>query len=347
MTQAHDTQQSDLNEQHLKEWLSSTLGEKVNQLEISKFSAGQSNPTYKVNVNQQDYVLRRKPFGKLLPSAHAVDREFKIISALGKSGFPAPEPIALCQDENVLGVDFYLMKFVDGRIFRETTMPDSSNEQRRAVNFELMRNLTDLHKLDYKAIGLDDFERPGNYFERQVTRWTKQYRASETDSLPDVDNLIDYLCSSTPEQSGTSLIHGDYRLDNVCFHKNEVKAIAVLDWELTTIGDPLADLAYCTMYWYMPADDPFSLVNVDHAETGIPTLEEMQTHYAESAGLSSLPKMEWYYAFNMFRLVGIFQGIKKRMIDGNASSKQAGKVATLIPGLAAKGWELAQQADTH
>lgn len=344
MDQFEQSTQPRLNEEALGDWLTSVLGETVENLTIEKFSAGQSNPTYKLSVNQQDYVLRRKPFGKLLPSAHAVDREFKIIEALRKTGFPVPEPIALCTDDDVLGVDFYLMRFVDGRIFRETTMPQSSKEERRAVNFELMRNLADLHQVDFRSIGLADFERPGNYFDRQVKRWTKQYQASQTDTLPDVENLIEFLADSVPQQTGVALIHGDYRLDNVIFEADSIKTKAVLDWELTTTGDPIADLAYCTMYWHMPKGDPFSLANVDHKETGIPTLEDMLSCYADAAGLTTVPKMEWYYAFNMFRLVGIFQGIKKRIIDGNASSNQAEKVAALIPDLAHKGWELAQRA---
>jgi aminoglycoside phosphotransferase (APT) family kinase protein len=320
------------------------LGEKASDIAVNKFSAGQSNPTYKIDFAGKAYVLRRKPFGKLLPSAHAIDREYKIISALYPTGFPVAKPIALCEDEAVLGVDFYLMEFVDGKIYRETTMPDSPKSERRAVNLELMRNLTELHKLDYKAVGLGDFERPGNYFERQVKRWSKQYRASETETISDVENLISFLSESVPEQSGSSIIHGDYRLDNVSFEKTDAKAKAVLDWELTTIGDPIADLTYCTMYWHMPEKDKFSLLNCDFEATGIPRIEEMQEHYAQCAGLSALPQLDWYYAFNMFRTVGIFQGIKKRMLDGNASSSAAQEIVKLIPGLAEKGWELAKKA---
>jgi aminoglycoside phosphotransferase (APT) family kinase protein len=341
---SNQDRQSDLNKGNLKDWLSSILGESSDKIDIDKFSAGQSNPTYKLTFANKDYVLRRKPFGKLLPSAHAVDREFRIIEALHPTGYPVPKPIALCQDEDILGVDFYVMEFVDGKIYRETTMTDSPKEERKAVNLELMRNLAELHKIDFKAVGLADFERPGNYFERQVNRWTKQYRATQTEEMADVEKLIEFLPSSLPEQHGTSLIHGDYRLDNVCFEKNEAKAKAVLDWELTTTGDPLADLTYCTMYWHMPSTDKFSLLNCDFDATGIPRIEEMQAHYAECAGLSSLPQLDWYYAFNMFRLVGIFQGIKKRIIDGNASSSAAQEIVELIPGLAKKGWELAQKA---
>jgi aminoglycoside phosphotransferase (APT) family kinase protein len=335
---------SDLNEAHLQEWLSKVIGKTSDELDIHKFSAGQSNPTYKLTYAGNDYVLRRKPFGKLLPSAHAMDREYRIIEALHPTGYPVAKPIALCQDEDVIGVDFYVMEFVDGRIFRETTMDSSPKEERRAVNLELMRNLAALHKVDYKQAGLGDFERPGNYFERQVKRWTKQYRATQTDELIEVEKLIEFLPSTLPEQHGSSLIHGDYRLDNVSFEKHEAKAKAVLDWELTTIGDPLADLTYCTMYWHMPATDKFSLLNCDFESTGIPRIEEMQEHYAECAGLSALPQLDWYYAFNMFRTVGIFQGIKKRIIDGNASSAVAHEIVELIPGLAKKGWELAEKA---
>lgn len=335
---------SDLDEHKLIEWLSSLLGENADSISIDKFSAGQSNPTYKVEFAGKAYVLRRKPFGKLLPSAHAIEREYRIISALHPTGFAAPGPIALCEDEAVLGVSFYLMEFVDGKIYRETTMPDASKGERRAVNLELMRKLSELHKLDYKAIGLADFERPGNYFERQVKRWSKQYRACETEKITDVENLITFLSDSVPDQSGSSIIHGDYRLDNVCFEKLNPEVKAVLDWELTTIGDPIADLTYCTMYWHMPSADRYSLLNCDFDASGIPRLEEMQEHYAQCAGMSRLPQLDWYYAFNMFRTVGIFQGIKKRMLDGNASSSVAQEVVELIPSLAEKGWELAKKA---
>jgi aminoglycoside phosphotransferase (APT) family kinase protein len=335
---------SDLDEPKLIEWLSSLSGEKADTISVKKFSAGQSNPTYRVDFAGEAYALRRKPFGQLLPSAHAIEREYKVISALHPTGFPAPRPIALCEDEAVIGVSFYLMEFVDGKIFRETTMPGSSKNERRAVNLELMRNLSELHKLDFKSIGLADFERPGNYFERQVKRWSKQYRACETETLTHVENLITFLSDSVPDQSGSSIIHGDYRLDNVSFEKNNAKVKAVLDWELTTIGDPIADLTYCTMYWHMPSADRYSLLNCDFDASGIPRLEEMQEHYAQCAGMSHLPQLDWYYAFNMFRTVGIFQGIKRRMLDGNASSSVAQEVVALIPGLAEKGWELAKNA---
>ena len=333
--------QSDLNEGNLKDWLSSILGEKSDSLVVSKFDQGQSNPTYRLTFAGKDYVLRRKPFGKLLPSAHAVDREYKILSALAPVGYKVPTPIALCKDENVLGIDFYLMEFLDGRVFGHLHMPNSNPTERRDVNLNLMQALSELHRVDYKQAGLGDFERPGNYYERQVKRWSKQYRATETEEIAAVEFLLDYLPSSIPEQTGTCIIHGDYSLKNVMFEKERSRALAVLDWELTTIGDPLADLTYCTMYWVMPPEDPFSLSNIDHKETGIPTISEMQERYALEADLGYLPNLDWHYAFNLFRLVGIFQGIKKRMIDGNASGSQASEIAKLIPALAERAQKIA------
>ena len=324
----------DINIENLTDWLQITLGSQSRSVSLEKFKGGQSNPTYKVGFDGADYVVRRKPFGDLLPSAHAVDREFQIIKALHPTGFAVPKPVALCQDPDVIGVDFYLMEFVEGRIYRHTHMPEAPPEARRKIYTELAKYLTELHKVDFKAAGLGDFERSGNYFERQIKRWTKQYRASQTDDVPAIDALIEYLSGSVPAQTRTAIIHGDYTIKNVSFDNYETKVNAVLDWELTTIGDPLADLTYCTMYWVMPPDDPFSLATINHKETGIPALEEMQQFYAEAAGLSDLPPLDWHYAFNLFRLVGIFQGIKKRAIAGNASSSQTAEIVSLIPALA-------------
>jgi len=228
-----------------------------------------------VRFSGQDYVLRRKPFGDLLPSAHAVDREFRILEALKPQGFAVPAPIALCQDEDVIGVDFYLMEFVDGRVFHHAHMPDTAPQERRAAYLGLANTLAELHRIDFDAAGLGDFARPGNYYERQVRRWSKQYRATRTEENADIEHLLECLPDQIPAQTGTCIVHGDYSLRNVVLGHDSARVAAVLDWELTTIGDPLADFSYMTMLWAMPLADPFAMGHVDLAAAGIPGLQPM------------------------------------------------------------------------
>jgi aminoglycoside phosphotransferase (APT) family kinase protein len=284
--------------------------------------------------------MRRKPPGKLLPSAHAVDREFKVISGLYPTGFPVARPYGLCTDESVTGTMFYVMGMVEGRILWDQTLPQYQPAERRAIYMAKLKTLADLHNTDYEAAGLGDFGRPGNYMGRQVDRWTKQYRASETEKLEDMERLIEWLPSSLPNQDRTSIVHGDYRLDNMVLHPTESRVIAVLDWELSTLGDPLADFTYLLMNWTtgMIAQIP------DLTAHGIPTVEEYVAEYCRLTGRSGLPELNWFFAYNAFRLAGILQGIVGRVRDGTANSPQAAEQAARVPALAAAAWAFAKKA---
>jgi len=312
---------------------------------LSKFPGGQSNPTYRVETANGTYVLRRKPFGPLLPSAHAVDREYRLISALHPAGFPVARPFALCEDDSVIGSMFYIMEHVEGRSLADGSLPGETPQTRRAMYRALVETLAQLHNFDPETIGLGDYGRPGNYFVRQVGRWTKQYRAAQTDDVPEVEKLIAYLPDTVPEQTRTSVIHGDYRIDNAMFAPDGPQILAVLDWELSTLGDPLADFTYLAMQWGLLAGGGGAgLLGVDFEASGIPDLDEVVGLYCELTGRQGVPELNWYFAYNLFRLVGIVQGIKKRIIDGNASSDKAeATVARLVP-LAQAAWEFARKA---
>ncbi len=346
MTAAPDAAMRDeIDLDRLAIWLERAIPGFAGPVRLGKFPGGQSNPTYRLDAAKQAYVLRRKPFGPTLPSAHAVDREYRLISALHPIGFPVPRPYALCEDEAVIGSKFYVMELVDGRSLADGSLPDETPAARGDMYRALTIALADLHSVDHEAVGLADYGRPGNYFERQVGRWTKQYRASQTDDIPEVEGLIEYLPRTVPAQTRTSIIHGDYRIDNALFEPDGARIKAVLDWELSTLGDPLADFTYYAMQWAMPAGDGGAgLAGLDFATTGIPTLDQTVTLYCERTGRDSVPAMDWYFAYNLFRLVGIVQGIKKRIIDGNASSDKAeATVARLMP-LATAAWEFARKA---
>jgi aminoglycoside phosphotransferase (APT) family kinase protein len=335
---------SDLDEAALARWMQGAIPGFSRLEEVEKFAGGESNPTYRINTANGNFVLRRKPFGKLLPSAHAVDREFRLLAALHPTGFSVPRPIAFCNNESVIGAVFYLMERVDGRIFWDGTLADVPKVERRAHYEALIDTLAALHALDPEAAGLADFCRPGNYIQRQVERWTKQYRASQTDDLPEVEKLIEWLPRTLPEQSRASIVHGDYRIDNLIYAQDAPRVLAVLDWELATIGDPLADFTYFAMSWAMPRDGRSGLVGVDLAAAGLPTLDEVVGRYCDATGRDRLEQLHWYFAYNLFRTVGIIQGIKKRMIDGNASSSRAAATVERIPFLAQAAWSQAREA---
>jgi len=338
-------QESDLSTDLLQSWLSDNLSGFGNLSRVEKFEGGQSNPTYRISDGRTECVLRRQPFGSLLPSAHAVDREFRVISALHPRGFPVPRPLAFCADRHIIGAQFYVMEMVHGRTFWNGNLPGLPPEQRKAIYASLVETLAQLHMLDPAELGLDDFGAPGNYFERQVRRWTKQYRASQTDDLAEIERLIEWLPQTLPRQDRVSIIHGDYRLDNVIFAEDSPAAIAVLDWELATIGDPLADFAYLAMNWVMPAGERKAQIGgLDLARLGIPDLDWVTRRYCELTGRESVSDLNWYFAFNLFRLAGIIQGIKKRAIDGNASSAQASEAGSQVPFLAQRAWEFARLA---
>ena len=335
---------SDLDEAALSRWLETSVGRHLSPLTVTKFAGGQSNPTYRLETPAGPLVLRRKPFGPLLPSAHAVDREYRLIAALHPTGLPVARPVALCQDETVIGTVFYVMSFIDGRVFWDGTLPDLAHADRGRAYEDAIDTLARLHTLDHEALGLADFGRPGNYFARQVDRWTRQYRAAQTADIEPIEKLIAWLPRTVPEQTRTSIIHGDYRLDNLVYGAAEPRVHAILDWELATIGDPLADFAYFAMNWSMPADGRSGIGGVDLASAGIPSLADAVARYCAGTGRDGLPDLHWYFAYNLFRLVGIVQGIRKRIIDGNASSDAAeASAARLIP-LAEAAWRQASLA---
>ncbi len=333
-----------LDEARLADWMVANVEGFAGPLMLSKFAGGQSNPTYRIDSPSGAYVLRRKPFGPLLPSAHAVDREYKVIAGLYPTGFPVARPYGLCTDDGVIGAWFYIMGLADGRTYWDGSLPDAAPGERRATYHAMIDTLAALHSVDYEAAGLGDFGKPGNYFERQVGRWTKQYRASETEHMETMERLIEYLPRTVPEQTRTNIVHGDYRIDNMIFVHDRPDVLAVLDWELSTLGDPLADVAYLMMNWVTVPEGRSGLMGLDHAALGIPTLDEAIERYCAATGRDGVPDLNWYFAYSLFRLAGIVQGIKKRVIDGTASSAHAAEMSKRVPGLAEAAWGFAVKA---
>ncbi len=338
---------SDLDIEGLSRWLCDALPGLPRVERLEKFPGGQSNPTYRLDTGEQSFVLRRQPFGALLPSAHAVDREFRLLEALAPTGFPAPRPVAICEAPDVIGSKFYLMERVEGRTFWDGALPGLARADRRPLYHALVDTIAGLHGIDPEAAGLGDFGAPGNYLERQVHRWTKQYRAAQTDEIPEVEQLIAWLPLTIPAQGQRAIIHGDYRIDNIIFANDAPRALAVIDWELATIGDPLADFAYFAMAWVMPHDGGSGLAGIDLEAADIPPLAEIVQRYCDRTGRRQAPDLHWYFAFNLFRLVGIVQGIKRRMLDGNASNAGAAEKVSQIGALARLGWQQARLACTQ
>lgn len=327
----------------LGKWLEANIEGFTAPFILTKFAAGQSNPTFKITAASGEYVLRRKPFGELLQSAHAVDREYRLLGALHPLEFPVPRPLALCDGPDVIGSIFYIMEVAHGRAYADGTLPDFDRASRGHMYRQLVDTLAELHNIDPVAADLGDFGRPGNYFDRQVRRWTLQYRDSETEYLPEMEHLIAFLPETLPPQSRTAIVHGDYRIDNVTYD-GAGTLTAVLDWELATLGDPLADFSYLAMQWMMPADGGAGLAGLDLEELGIPTLEEIIARYSERSGMVVDKRLDWYFAYNLFRLAGIVQGIKKRVIDGTASNARAAEMAKRVPMLASAAWAFAKKA---
>ena len=325
-------------------WMKGHMPDIDGPIVLSKFKGGQSNPTYRVDVLGKSYVLRRQPFGKLLPSAHAVDREYRLIAGLHPTGFPVPAPFGLCEDPEIIGSMFYVMELVEGRSLWDGALPGMTPPERRAHYDAMVDTLAALHNTDHVAAGLGEYGRPGNYFERQVARWTKQYRASETEHMPAMESLIEWLPATLPEQTRTSIVHGDYRIDNMIFAADAPKVIAVLDWELSTLGDPLADIAYFLMNWVTEPEGRSGVMGLDGSESGIPTVDEVVARYCAATGRDGLPNLNWYFSYSLFRLAGIVQGIKKRIVDGTASSAQAAKTAERVGPLATAAWDFAKRA---
>ena len=313
-------------------------------LTVKKFKGGQSNPTYLLTTPTKKYVLRRKPPGKLLPSAHAVDREYKVMAALGPEGFPVPKTYALCEDPDIIGTAFFIMDFVEGRIFWESSLPEASKEERTPLFHALIDTLAALHTIDYKKVGLSDFGKPGNYFERQIGRWSKQYEAAETDTIDEMNALIKWLPTAIPADDATSIVHGDFRFDNVIMHPSEAKALAVLDWELSTLGHPLADFTYFLMVWYFPPSVRGGLMGLDLEALGIPTIDAAAQRYCSQTGRTEVPDLDFCLSYNMFRLCSIAQGVYARALQGNASSPQAIEIGKQVKPLAALAWRHAQKA---
>ena len=301
-----------------------------------KFADGQSNPTYLLTAKSGQYVLRRQPPGELLKSAHAVDREFRVIKALQHSEVPVPKALHLCEDRELIGSLFYIMSYEQGRTFWDPALPELDTAQRGAIYNEMNRVLAALHDVDLEAVGLQDYGRPGNYFERQISRWSKQYRASETESIPAMDCLIEWLPRNMPDDDGkVSLIHGDYRMDNIIFHSTSTKIIALLDWELSTLGHPYADLAYQCMQWRMGRGDAISgFGEQDRKILGIPVESEYVAQYCQRRNIARIPDWKFYLVFGFFRFAAILQGVLKRAIEGNASSGKAFEYGALTPKLA-------------
>ena len=315
-------------------------------LTVEQFKGGQSNPTFKLVTPKQAYVMRAKPgpVSKLLPSAHAIEREYRVMDALAGTGVPVAKMYALCEDESVIGRAFYVMEFVEGRVLWDQGLPDMTPDQRHAIYAEMNRVIAMLHKVDYAAVGLADYGKPGNYFARQIGRWSKQYKASETEHIEAMDRLIEWLPEHIPADDGsTSIVHGDYRLDNLIFHPTEPRIVAILDWELSTIGHPLADFSYHLMSWHIKPDGFRGIAGLDLPALGIPTQSEYIAMYCKATGRTSLPDVDFYLAYNMFRIAGILQGIMKRVVDGTAASAQATAAGKRARGMAELGWTYAQR----
>jgi aminoglycoside phosphotransferase (APT) family kinase protein len=327
-------------ESKLDAWMKANVEGYAGPLEVRQFKGGQSNPTYQLITPAKKYVMRRKPPGKLLPSAHAVDREYRVISALYPTGFPAPRTYGLCTDDTVIGTIFYVMDMVEGRIFWDQSLPGYEPAERRAIHMAAVKTMADLHNTDYKAIGLEDFGRAGNYMARQIDRWTKQYKASETQHLDTVERLIEWLPKTVPEDDQHSIVHADYRLDNMVIHPTEARVVAVLDWELSTIGNPLADFSNLLMQWVNGG-----ISNIpDYEKTGIPSMDDVVAEYCRLTGRAGLPDLNWYFSYNIFRLAGICQGIVGRARDGTANSPQAAAMEARVPLLGEAAWRFAVKA---
>jgi aminoglycoside phosphotransferase (APT) family kinase protein len=333
-----------LDEAALTRWLEANVAGFAGPLSLNQFKGGQSNPTYQLVTPSRKYVLRKKPGGKLLPSAHAVDREYRVISALHPTGFPVARTYGLCTDDSVVGAMFYVMEMVEGRIIWDGLIPDATPEHRRAIYEHKVATLAQLHNTDYAAIGLSDYGKPGNYFARQIDRWTKQYKLSETETIDEMNQLMEWLPQTIPPGERTSIVHGDYRLDNMVLHASEPRVIAVLDWELSTLGDPLADFTYYLMSWVLPRDARSSLGGVDLGPHGIPTLDEIVVRYCALTGRKNIANLDWYFAYNAFRLACILQGIAGRVRDGTAASAHALEMIKRIRPLASAAAGFAQRA---
>ena len=334
--------QMDLPLDRLIPWLSDNVPGFQGPVDVKKFSGGQSNPTFQLTTPEKSYVLRRKPMGPVLPSAHAVDREFEVLSALAGTSVPVPRVYTLCMDESVTGSIFYVMQMVEGRIFWDPRLKDQTNAERTAIYDAMNQTIAAIHTVDPGSVGLQDFGRSDNYLQRQVSRWSKQYQASITNESPAMDNIMNWLPDHIPSDDRVSIVHGDYRLDNVMIHPAQPHAVAVLDWELSTIGNPLADLAYHMMAWRFAPAMFRGLAGVDLDALGIPDEETYLTSYFERTGFDKPDDWEFYIILSMFRIAAILQGVAKRAEAGNAADARAKQVGAMAGPIAEQAWALVQ-----
>jgi aminoglycoside phosphotransferase (APT) family kinase protein len=330
----------------LEAWLATQVADYGGPLTIEQFKGGQSNPTYKLITPGRSYVMRRKPPGKLLPGAHAIEREYRVITALGNQGFPVAKSYGLCEDPDVIGTPFYVMEMVEGRIFWDTSFPEVSIAERPAYFDAMNATMAQLHLIDPEAAGLGDYGKPGNYFARQIGRWSKQYLEDvEAGRVPAMDRLVEWLPANLPaDEPQPRVIHGDFRCDNMIFHPTEPRVLAVLDWELSTLGHPLADFTYNLLMYRMPAGLTTGLVGLDIAALNIPSEADYVSAYCRRTGRDGIPDLAFYMAFNLFRLAGIVHGIKGRVVRGTATSAHAGQMAASLETLANLSWEQAVKA---
>lgn len=323
----------------LEAWMRTNVPGFRGTLAVEQFKGGQSNPTYRVEAGGTRYVVRRKPPGQLLPSAHAVDREFRVIRALQDTGVPVPRAYALCTDESVIGTWFYVMECVEGRVLWEPTLPACPPAERAAIYDSLNETLARLHSVDWRKLGLEDFGRPGNYFARQLSRWTKQYQASQTGSVPEMDALAEWLARTIPPSDETTLIHGDFKLDNTILHPTEPRVIAILDWEISTLGNPLGDFTYLCLPWF----EGGAFAGLDLRAHGLPTLAEYAAAYCRRTGRAAIESFDWYAAYHLYRGACIYQGIVGRVRDGTAASDNASTLADTVPQMARTALAIARR----
>lgn len=330
----------------LAAYLAANLPAFSGPLEVKQFHGGQSNPTYLLSTPAAKYVMRSKPgpVAKLLPSAHAIEREFRVMRALRAQGIPVPQVHILCEDESVIGRAFFVMEHVAGRIFWEQSLPQSNLAERAAIYDEMNRVIAQLHRVDVERAGLSDFGKAGNYFARQIGRWGKQYQASQTETIEAMNRLIEWLPQHIPPGDETAVVHGDYRMDNLIFHPTEPRIVAILDWELSTLGHPLADFSYHCMSWHIPPGAFRGIAGLDLAALGIPSEAEYIRRYCERTGRAGIEHWNFYLAYNLFRIAAILQGVYKRYTEGLASSDNAKQAGANAKALAELGWKYAQQA---
>ena len=328
----------------LNDFLKNLLGNKIIINDIKQFKGGQSNPTYLISTNKKDLVIRRKPPGKLLKSAHAVDREYRVITALNQTDVPVPKTYVYCDDTNIIGTPFFVMDHVKGNIFWELLLPNCDHNQRRSIYLSMNDTIAKLHNVDFNKVGLSDYGKHEEYMSRQIHRWTKQYKDSETQDIPEINNLIEWLPKNLPDEQDTTIVHGDFRLDNMIFDKKNNSVVAILDWELSTLGNPIADFTYHMMSWRLPVGARgMGIMGADLQKLNIPKEDEYAELYYKKTGRTKIQNWDFYMAYNIFRLAGIAQGIVGRVRDGTASSAQAKEYESFVPVLGKLVWNIVER----